>query len=170
MYEVEKYRSIVLPWIRGNVLDLGSGGCPVVNRAIQVELPEAQYSYYNSGAIPKVEPQWRGDAFDLPFKDGTVDTVFSSHLLEDVKDWNPVLTEWVRVLKTGGRLVILIPDKERWLSAVAAGQPPNCAHKHEGHVGELTKHCVPLGMTTIIDSLTNQSATDYSLLYVGEKL
>lgn len=169
MHEIEKYRHLVLPWIKGNVLDLGSGGCPVVPHAIQVELPEPEFAKYNSGNKPQVEPQWRGSAFDLPFKYESVDTVFSSHLLEDFQEWEPILSEWIRVLKPGGHLVILIPDKELWNAALRRGQPPNCAHRREGYVGELTNACRGLGVVTVIDALTNQSPSDYSILYVGKK-
>lgn len=169
MYETEKYRHIVLPYIIGNVLDLGSGGCPVVPRAIQVELPEEEFAKYTSGSKPMVEPQWRGNAFDLPFKDGTVDVVYSSHLLEDVSNWGPVLDEWIRVLKPGGKLIVMLPDRKRWLEALARGQPPNCAHKKESEPGELTRWCKPRGVIAITDGLTNLSPEDYNILFVGMK-
>jgi len=52
------------------------------------------------------------NAEKLPYKDGEVGEVFSSHVIEHfgwrkVKD---VLEEWVRVLATGGRLEIVTPD------------------------------------------------------------
>lgn len=156
-------------WIQGNVLDLGSGGSPVVPWAIQVELPHEEFNNYTAGSKPEVEPQWRGSAFDLPFKDGTVDTVFSSHLLEDFNDWTPILSEWTRVLKVGGHIVILIPDKTRWNEALKRGQPPNCAHMHEGNVGELSTYAQKLGITVIVDGLTNLSPDDYSILFVAKK-
>jgi len=170
-YETEKYRHLTLPYIAGNVIDLGSGGCPVVPHAIQVELPTAEFKHYTSGSTPMVEPQWHGSAFDLPFKDATVDTVYSSHLLEDVFEWKPVLREWVRVLKSGGNLIILLPDKALWAAALAKGQPPNCAHKHESYAGEISQRMSMYGIPvrTICDQLTEQFEGDYNIMYVGQK-
>lgn len=171
MFETEKYRAIALPYVIGNVLDLGSGGCPIVPHAIQVELPADQFAAYNSGAKPGIEPQWRGNAFDLPFKDNTVDTVYSSHLLEDVADWRPVLTEWVRVLKPGGYLIIMLPDRARFQAAVAKGQPPNDAHRHESFPGELTQSMKAYGLPiqAIVDKLTDCWPGDYNIVFVGKK-
>ena len=67
------------------------------------------------------EADVKADALHLPYKDGTVQEVLSSHLLEhfnkfEVKD---ALAEWYRVLKYGGQLVLEVPDFEsivqRWL-------------------------------------------------------
>ena len=48
----------------------------------------------------------------LPFTDNTFDLIYASHILEHVP-WYQVdntLCEWVRILKTGGRLEIWVPD------------------------------------------------------------
>ena len=108
----------------------------------------------------------RGDALDLPFKDGTVDTVQASHLLEDYADWWPALREWDRVLKVGGFLIIAVPDNERFRARVAAGQGDNLSHKHEGRVGELTEY-LHGSYAVFADELVN--AADYSILFIGRK-
>lgn len=143
-----------------------------MEHAIQVELPEADYIRYNGpNRAPGVPPQWRGSAFDLPFKNNTVDTVYSSHLLEDVADWRPVLTEWVRVLKPGGHLVIMLPDKQLFLEACRRGQPPNDAHRHESYPGEITARLAQYGLPVqpVVDGLTNHFTGDYNILFVGVK-
>lgn len=50
----------------------------------------------------------------LPFRDGTMDYVFSSHCLEDFKpeQIKEVFLEWLRVIKKGGYLVLLLPDMQ----------------------------------------------------------
>ncbi len=52
--------------------------------------------------------------WDLPYKDGEVDVIYSSHALEHVSKYQvvPTLREWKRVLKIGGRLEIVVPDLE----------------------------------------------------------
>ncbi|MFZ1731193.1 MAG: class I SAM-dependent methyltransferase [Bacteroidota bacterium] len=55
-----------------------------------------------------------GDAFALPFPDGSFDAVFHQGLLEHFResDARRLLEENVRVLKTGGLLVVDVP--QRW--------------------------------------------------------
>jgi len=169
MSETAKYRPFTIKYLKGCGVDVGCGSDPVAPWAIRFDLPPDDFAAYNSGAASN-HIQLYGDCRDLPFRDGTLDFVYSSHVLEDFEDWNPVLKEWVRVLKPGGTLVILIPDKKLWEEALRRGQPPNCAHKHEGYVGELTLYCNSLGLTPICDKLTNIEPGDYSILFVAKKL
>jgi SAM-dependent methyltransferase len=170
MSETAKYRHLTARYCHGNGVDIGSGGDPVVPWAISFDLPREEFATYNAGNIPEHCIHFHGDATQLPFRRNTLDFVYSSHLLEDFADWTPVLTEWVRVLKPGGRLVILIPDKARWNVAVSNGQPPNCAHQHEGFVGELTQHAEKLGTLNVVeDRLTDLFPADYSILFVAIK-
>src|SRR5688572_23117758 len=116
MSETSKYRHLTTKFCQGNGIDIGSGGDPVVPNAIQIELPMAEYTKYRSGDVHQSAIQWHGDCFNLPFKDGVLDFVYASHLIED---WNPqrwptVLSEWVRCLKPGGNIVILVPEVTRW--------------------------------------------------------
>jgi SAM-dependent methyltransferase len=48
----------------------------------------------------------------LPFADEYADAVYSSHVIEhfDERELVPMVSEWRRVLKTGGRLHIKCPD------------------------------------------------------------
>lgn len=57
-------------------------------------------------------PDVLGDMTFLPFKDESVDEIFSSHTLEHVS-MNKVgetLKEWFRVLKPKGKLILLVPN------------------------------------------------------------
>ena len=174
--ETAKARHLVLPYIIGNVIDIGAGGHPVVERAIQVELPlgnhEGGYQWYHSGEEPKGMGRWHSGALDLPFKDESVDTVFSSHLLEDFADWGPPLLEWSRVLKIGGHLVILMPEETRWNAAVAAGQPPNCQHRHLWHGPHDLAQATRLiaNFKVIEERLTDLYPGDYGVIFVAQKL
>ena len=47
----------------------------------------------------------------LPFEDGSLDFVYSSHCLEHINDSHEAIQEYFRVLKVGGYLVIAVPHK-----------------------------------------------------------
>lgn len=151
-------------------IDIASQGDPVVPWAMQLDLPLDEFNVYCSNHPAKGPIQLRGHADKLPFDSESLDFVYSSHLLEDYLDWTPVLAEWVRVLKVGGCLIVLIPEKTLWAEAIAAGQTPNCAHKHEGLVGELTSYAQAFGMEVLEDRLTNVFPGDYTILGVFRKL
>lgn len=166
--ETSKHRDVTVPFCKGNGVDIGSGGDPVVPWAIQIELPDDKFKWYNSGrAIDGAI--YRRDGHMLPFKDETLDFVYSSHLLEDFFDWWPVLSEWVRVLKPLGMLVILVPDKQRWNDAIKRGQPPNCQHRHESYVGELSSFASRLGLTVVKDEIAKPDTLDYTIVFVAQK-
>lgn len=172
MYESEtsRYRLLTVRYCQGCGVDIASQGDPVVPWAINFELPEAEFSHYNSGHKPRGPIQLSGDARALPFNNDSMDFVYSSHLLEDFADWQPLLIEWVRVLRPGGRLIVLLPERTLWLAALAKGQPPNDAHRHEGRVGELSLYAKDLGLSVIEDRLTSCFAGDYTILFVARKL
>ncbi len=52
----------------------------------------------------------QGDACALPFTEGRFDKVVAQHLIEHFDDAKQVLTEWRRVLKPNGVLVIITPN------------------------------------------------------------
>jgi SAM-dependent methyltransferase len=66
---------------------------------------------------PKTNPDVLADARHLPFEDCYADEVFASHMLEhfSFRETINVLREWVRVLKRGGRLSIVVPNL-KWAS------------------------------------------------------
>lgn len=172
--EVSKWRPLAARYLRGNGIELATGGDPIVPTSIQFELSEASYAHYNSNQPLRGLVHWRDDKaiFALPFKDGTLDYVASSHLLEDFlpEQQLALMQEWVRVLKPGGRLLVCAPDKKRWDAAVAAGQCPNCAHRHELYVGELSTYAGRLGLSVVCDKLTEMPPGDYNIMACFEKL
>lgn len=125
--ETSKCRARLAAYCTGDGVDLGFGGDPVNATAVRIDLPE---QYGNVGNCPA---QLRGDASRLLwFRDGVLDYVFSSHLLEDFRDTESVLREWLRVLKVGGRLVLYCPDEQRFRAhCERTGQPLNAMHVHE---------------------------------------
>lgn len=71
---------------------------------------------------PEVNPDYVMDITDLQFEPKTVDVIYASHVLEHLRPANSnemlskwdyfikILTHWRQVLKTGGILMIAVPD------------------------------------------------------------
>lgn len=55
---------------------------------------------------------WRCDMYKLPFKDGTIDLIYSSHSIEHlpIRQAEYALHDWYRILKPGGILFLALPD------------------------------------------------------------
>lgn len=108
MSETNKHRSLFLPFCIGNGIDIGYGGSPIVETAITIDLPEGErYSFTDN------KPQNISCSADnlFMFADNGLDWAFSSHLLEDFTDTRKILKEWLRVIKVGGYLSLLLPDE-----------------------------------------------------------
>ena len=170
--ETAKYRHLTAPYCQGVGVDIASQGDPVVPWAINFDLPKSEFDRYCGGYPPKGPLQLRGFADKLPFENFSLDFVYSSHLLEDYpeSDWNRVLIEWSRVIKPGGHLVILVPERTRWAAAMAKGQAPNGSHRYEPFVGDVSRHALEIGGLIVQqEALTDQFEGDYTILFVAEK-
>jgi SAM-dependent methyltransferase len=138
--ETSKCRASLAPFCVGDGVDIGFGGDPIVPTAIAMDLPERYARYLEN-------PQHlHGDGASLHwFRDGTLDYVFSSHVLEDFQDTAGVLKEWLRVLKPGGRLVLYLPDEQTYrANCRREGKPPNAHHVHEHFGLAYLKSCLPM--------------------------
>lgn len=171
--EAAKYLCLTLPYLNGNGIDIGSGGWPVTERAIQYELPSPEFNSYTGGRKPEIPIEWHGDMRDLPFKDNTLDFIHCSHVLEDFnpEEWPWILREWKRAIKPTGHIVILVPEHERWQYCVQVlGQCPNCAHWNpEPSVGDMSKAAIAAGLLVKEERLTNLFEHDYTILCVFTK-
>lgn len=170
--ESAKYRHLTVPYLTGFGVDVASQGDAVTPTCASFDLPIDEFLVYSNGDPPKGHIHFHGHADKLPFEDKSLDWLYSSHLLEDFYDWLPVLSEWDRVVRVGGRIIILLPDKVLWNKALELGQLPNCSHRHESYPGELTevftKH---FGHYRILeDRLTAVVPSDYSILFVAERI
>ena len=159
-------RHLTVKYCDGNGIDIGSGGCPVVPWAIQIE---SVHNYHCKSDTVANNINYFGDGSFLPFKDQTLDFVYSSHVLEDFLDWIPVLNEWNRVIKTNGYIIIMVPDHKIFRQRVASGEnTDNPSHKHESYPGELTeiynKHYT--NFEVISDYITD----GYNILFVAKKI
>ena len=82
------------------VLDIGYSG---------YDNPENKTAFPHAIGIDYDTPGY--DGLRLPYEDGSVDTVFSSHALEHFDDQIAAIREWYRVLKVGGFIVCMVPSQ-----------------------------------------------------------
>lgn len=111
--ETGRYRTVLEEFCVGAGIDIGFGGDPITPAAIRMDLA-TPYTTVGRGSV-----QLGGDCRDLYWlRDNVLDYVYSSHVLEDFPESEtlPILREWTRVLRPGGRLVLLLPDQQRYLA------------------------------------------------------
>lgn len=116
--ESAKCRERLACHLAGRIADLGHGGSKIAPHAVGVD-------FFKCAAWDHI-----GDVRDLSvFADGSFDTVYSSHCLEDL--WHPeqALREWLRVLRPGGRLVLYLPLRDHYPNVGTPGANPG--HKDD---------------------------------------
>ena len=110
------------------VLDVGSGTGRLA-QAVQARHPSwrviaADFTLPMLAVAPRTVRRAAADAQTLPFADGQFDAVISGFLVRNLADLQRGLAEQVRVLRPGGRLVILetTPGPAIWPVAVVYRQ------------------------------------------------
>jgi hypothetical protein len=106
--EADKVRDLqeVMPYITGKVLDVGAGHDKIVPNAIGVDgrdLPGINIITTDLAML------WDTNLAGIDF-----DTVFSSHYLEHSEQPFYLLECWSHCLKSGGHLVLYLPEKSHY--------------------------------------------------------
>jgi SAM-dependent methyltransferase len=97
----------------------------------------------------------RADVCDLPIADGAIDAVVSANLLEHVPDDRGALQEFARVLRSGGRAVIVVPAGPRTYDYYDRF----LGHERRYARHELARKCAAVGLEVLQDTYVG------SLLY-----
>ena len=93
------------PELRGLGIEIGAHGHP---------LPGIQPYYVDRFRAFGGEPcaaHLLSDGASLPFRDGCLDYVACSHLLEHLADPAGAIVEWCRAVKPGGIVYLIVPDR-----------------------------------------------------------
>lgn len=103
---------------KGRGLEIGVGARTIapVSRTV---LADGYESHGNDRSIAQVY----FPAAAIPFADGTFDFVLSEHTLEHIGNVLRALTEWKRVLRAGGHMILFLPHKERTNDRLRARTP-----------------------------------------------
>lgn len=93
----------------GNGIDIGSGG-------------DCLYDYRQHFPLMAYVKSWDiedGDAHHMKgIKDSYYDFVHSSHCLEHMLDPFIALENWIRICRSGGHIVLLVPDEDLYEQGV----------------------------------------------------
>jgi SAM-dependent methyltransferase len=95
-------------YCRGKGLEVGPGKAPYSLRRETVYLDRFKV---HAGRPARADVL--ADAGHVPFRDSSFDHLISSHCLEHCADTLAVLSDWVRVVRPGGILFLILPHGER---------------------------------------------------------
>lgn len=121
------YRRIFQGRERFKVLDCGCGEGLIIERINEVcsSTPEFFANDISQTLLKQASDRLREERFypvkcpaeDLPFSDENFEIILSSHAIEHMHDPMLAMNEMVRVLKTGGILILIAP-REEWRDPV----------------------------------------------------
>jgi len=89
-------------WCKGRGVDLGCW--------IRSPRPDALRVDRDDDVKPDVLADFN---HPLPFRDGAFDYAWASHTIEHIPNWREFLAEMFRIVRSGGRVILIVPD-ERW--------------------------------------------------------
>jgi SAM-dependent methyltransferase len=95
-----------------NGIDVGCGGGSEATSGGRIDDMILSIDQQPDWRYASAQIVWNCHDLDL-FADGKLDFIFSSHCLEDFDDIPIVFQNWLRKLKIGGILLLLLPDMER---------------------------------------------------------
>lgn len=101
---------------RLNGLNIGAGGRTISEYITCIDFNRGAEETTGVNGIMK--SSILSNANDLPFKDSSIDYIIALHILEHCPEPVFVLKEWLRVLKPGGKLGVVVPNwKYNWNAA-----------------------------------------------------
>ena len=168
--EAAKVKHLLPRYTRGRGLDLGCGPFKAYPHFIGVD----DVTEYRGWADPRTGAHWRpdvvGDVRDLSmFADGSLDFVFSSHLLEHIDDHEAALSEWRRVIRIGGHLVLYLPHREHYPRMGEEGANPD--HRHDFVPADIIAAMETASSAwDLVECETRSGGTEYSFLMVFRRL
>jgi len=156
--EMAKCRNRVASYLRGAGLDLGCAKAKVCEGAIGID---------NAHKEADVQIDLSGvDALRI-FSDGAFDYVFSSHCLEDFHATDAVLSEWWRVIRPGGHIILYGPDPDFYPKIGTVGANPS--HKTDLYWHDVWALLEAYGNAELIQHSRHNESNEYSWQLVARK-
>jgi len=150
----------LVPYTRGTVLDVGG---PYVK-------PFPQFIKVHDSPNTDNKPDLVADCADLSksVHAGSVDAVFSAHMLGDIEDYRAALASWWACVKVGGHLVLYLPHKDHYPNIGCPGANPD--HKHDFEPQDIVRAMRMLrgGWDLVVQEVRTEGR-EYSFLQVFRK-
>lgn len=177
--ETAKVHDRIAPFVYGHGVDLGCGCWKLKvekspnHSCIGVDMGLSQQACKEADMIC--------DVSTLPFKDETFDYAYSSHTLEDMHYSDAVLTEWWRIIKPGGRLILYLPltrsvakelGREDWENFYPnkGEEGANVYHAKDFYPQEILDAIAKIGHAEVLADEIRGEKDEYSFLQVYRKL
>jgi ADP-heptose:LPS heptosyltransferase/predicted SAM-dependent methyltransferase len=178
--ETQKVHHRIAPFVSGHGVDLGCGCWPLKVEKTMENSCLAIDGGYSPQACAVAD--MISDVSALPqFSNESFDYVYSSHTLEDMSYPEAVLTEWWRILKPGGNLILYLPlarqvakslGIEKWEEFYPDKGTPgaNFAHEHDYSPIEIREMVARIGNAELLVDEIRGEYDEYSFLQVYRKL
>lgn len=165
--EAGKIAPFIVPYTRGRGLDIGCGPFKAFPHFIGVDSGKG----WKGQDIRRDWVETEADDISL-FADGSMDFVFSSHLLEHIEDTEKTLAEWWRVIRPGGHLVLYLPHRAFYPNCGGEGANPD--HKHDFLPSEIQEWMETIahdsGISwTLIENEERNETNEYSFFQIYRK-
>lgn len=162
--EARKVRFDVLPYLHSG-LDIGCGPWKVWPQMIGVDSAK-DWELFGIEMQPDIKIK---DATRLKmFADGSMQSVFSSHLLEHLPDTKAALAEWWRLVAPGGYLVLYLPHRDHYPRIGQPGANPDHVHDFcEQDIVEVMEAVAP--DWSLLENQVRTAGDEYSFLQVYRK-
>ncbi len=161
-FESRKIKYLIPRYTRGKGLEIGCG----MEKAFPHFIGVDNGHHFGRGAADIV-----AEADDLSmFASESLDFVFSSHVLEHMEDSAKTLSEWWRVIRPGGHLVLYLPHKDFYPNIGQPGANPN--HKHDfvpTDISAIMSRLRDLGCWELLENEERNERDEYSFFQVYRK-
>lgn len=158
----------IVPFTRGIGIDLGCGPTKCFPHMLGVDscVDTELFGIQMKPDVVVPDAAAIGDSIE----DGSLDFVFSSHMLEHVVDPVAVLAACWKTLKPGGNLVLYLPHRDLYPNIGTYGANPD--HKHDFVPADVIEHLAnaigSLDFTLLVNE-TRNDGREYSFLLVIAK-
>ena len=162
--ESAKIRWELPRYTRGRGLDLGCGSEKAFPHFIGVDNGDHDEKFgFRTAADVVVSTCEKLDIF----ASNCMDFVFSSHLIEHIKDTKAALSEWWRLIRQGGYLVLYYPHKELYPNIGTPGANPT--HVHDFMPQDIIDIMREVGYWDLVRNETRDKGMEYSQFQVFQK-
>ena len=164
-FESDKIKYEVLPYMTRGGLDIGCGPKKVWPHLIGIDSGK-DTDLFGVAMKPDIVV---GSAERLSlFADASADSVFSSHTLEHIDNWQAALEEWWRLVKVGGHLILYLPHRDLYPNIGQPGANPD--HKHDFVPEDIVGFFENSGSDwTLVENQVRGEGNEYSFLQVWRK-